>query len=94
MEDAEIGPEATISDLYRHTTGLANAALAFNGPGGSILVPEKDHVTMLNALPTSNKQGQRFNSWWYYSNVAYGSLAHVVEPASGLSYPEFLNVRL
>ena len=94
VEDPQIGREATIRDLCRHTTGLANPALASNGPGGTVLVAENDHVTMVNALPTSNKEGQRFRSWWYYSNAAYGLLADVVKAASGLNFPDYLKERL
>ncbi|KAL7917807.1 beta-lactamase/transpeptidase-like protein [Trichoderma austrokoningii] len=64
--DPRIGQQATIVDACRHSTGLAN-------PNA------EDHVALLNALPTSNDSGQRFNSWWYYSNATFGVLSNVIK---------------
>ncbi|KAE8374636.1 beta-lactamase/transpeptidase-like protein [Aspergillus bertholletiae] len=51
---------------------------------------EKDFVRFLKCLPTSNHEGQWFNSWWMYNNYTYGLVAKVVEVVSGQSYAEYI----
>lgn len=94
VEDPQIGKKATILDLCRHSTGLGNPNMAFNGPGGTITAKDEDHISIINSLPTSNKSGQRFNNWWFYSNIVFGSLAKIVEAASGLKFPAFMREQI
>jgi CubicO group peptidase (beta-lactamase class C family) len=92
--DPRIGQQATIVDACRHSTGLANPNAVFFGPQGTLTIKEEGHVALLNALPTSNDSGQRFNSWWYYSNAAFGVLSNVVKAVSGMHFCEFVHQRL
>jgi CubicO group peptidase (beta-lactamase class C family) len=94
IEDPEIGKKATIRDACRHSTGLANPNAVFLGPQGITTVKAEDHIAMVNCLPTSNSSGQRFNSWWYYSNAAFGLLSQVIEAASSTQFAAFLQQRL
>lgn len=94
IEDPRIGQEATIIDACRHSTGLANPNVVYMGPEDTLSNAEEDHIAMLNALPTSNGSGQRFRSWWYYSNAAFGVLSLVIKAASGIRYSDFLRERL
>ncbi|KAJ8121794.1 hypothetical protein ONZ43_g1843 [Nemania bipapillata] len=94
IQDPRIGKTATIVDICRHSTGLANGNSIFMGPGGTVVVKGEDHIAMTNRLPTSNQHGQRFNSWWYYSNAAFGLLASIIERSSGTSFSTFLKDRL
>lgn len=92
--DPRIGQQATILDACRHSTGLANPNAVFFGPQGTLTIKEEDHVALLNALPTSNDSGQRFNSWWNYSNAAFGVLSNVIKAVSGMHFCEFIRQRL
>lgn len=94
IQDPRIGNEATIADLCCHSTGLANGNAIYMGPGGTTVVKGEDHIDMVNQLPTSNKHGQRFDHWWYYSNAAFGLLADVIEKSSGSQFATFLKDRL
>ncbi|KAI1278165.1 beta-lactamase/transpeptidase-like protein [Xylaria sp. FL0933] len=85
---------ATIADICRHSTGLANGNAIFMGPRGTTVVKGEDHMAMVNLLPTSNDHGQRFNDWWYYSNAAFGLLADVIEKRSGALFATFLKDRI
>ncbi|KAB8069768.1 beta-lactamase/transpeptidase-like protein [Aspergillus leporis] len=89
-EDPNIGLKADIIDALRHSTGLAVPTLLCLGPRSTILSDEKDYIRMLNSLPTSNHEGQRFNSWWMYNNYAYGLVAKVVEIVSRQSYADYI----
>lgn len=93
-EDPEIGREATLFDACRHSTGLANPNVIYMGPDGVISNAAEDHIAMVNALPTSNESGQRFRSWWYYSNATFGLLPLVVEAVSNTTFAEFLKKRI
>ncbi|KAI1331445.1 beta-lactamase/transpeptidase-like protein [Xylariaceae sp. FL0255] len=93
-EDPRIRRTATIADLCCHSTGIANGNTVFLGPGGTIIVKEGDHLAIVNGLPTSNEHGQRFNSWWYYNNAAFGLLAHVIDKSFGSHFATFLRERL
>lgn len=92
--DPRIGQQAMIVDAYRHTTGLANPNAVFFGPQNTLTIKEEDHVALLNALPTSNDSGQRFNSRWYYSNATFGVLSNVIKTGSGMHFCEFIRQRL
>lgn len=92
--DPEIGKEATLVDALRHVTGLARANVVYMGPDGVISNTAEDHIAMVNALPTSNESGQRFRSWWYYTNDAFGLLPLVVEAVSNTTFAEFLKKRI
>ncbi|KAI1123622.1 beta-lactamase/transpeptidase-like protein [Nemania abortiva] len=94
IQDRCIGKTATIADLCRNSTGLANPNAIFLGPRGTTVVKGEDHITMVNKLPTSNEHGQRFNNWWYYSNAAFGLLADVVKKSSGAQFATFLKDRV
>lgn len=94
IQDPRIGKAATISDICRHSTGLANGNSIFMGPRGTVFVKGEDHIAMTNRLPTSNQHGQRFNNWWYYSNAAFGLLASIIERASGTQFSTFLKNRI
>ncbi|CAG8395664.1 unnamed protein product [Penicillium salamii] len=90
-EDPRIGAQATVIDACRHTTGLAN--ILFQGPNGA-LIHREDHIPLVNALPTSDHDGQRFRECWFYSSGAFGLLALVTEAASGMKYSDFLRQRV
>ncbi|KAL4745235.1 hypothetical protein BDW72DRAFT_186962 [Aspergillus terricola var. indicus] len=92
IEDPRIGEEATIIDACRHTTGLAN--ILFQGPNGALVHRAEDHIAMVNALPTSSEDGQRFRECWNYSSGAFGLLALIVEAVTGMSYSKFLQQRI
>lgn len=94
IEDPEIGKKATLSDAGRHCTGLANPNVVFMGPDGVISNTAENHIAMVNALPTSNDHGQRFQSWWYYSNATFGLLPQVIEAISKVSFAEFVKGRI
>ncbi|KAB8235162.1 serine hydrolase domain-containing protein [Aspergillus alliaceus] len=89
-DDPNIGPKADIIDALRHSTGLAAPTLLSLGPRATILSDEKDFIRLLNSLPTSNQEGQRFNRWWMYNNYTYGLIAKVVEIVSGQSYADYI----
>ncbi|THC95814.1 hypothetical protein EYZ11_004724 [Aspergillus tanneri] len=88
--DPNIGLKADLIDALRHSTGLAQPTLLCLGPRSTILNNEKDYIRLLNSLPTSNHEGQRFNSWWMYNNYPYGLVAKVVEVVSGQSYASYV----
>lgn len=92
--DANIGKKADIIDGFRHSTGLACPQLLCLGPHGTIINDETDYIRLLNAMPTANHEGQRFNSWWMYNNYPYGLMAKVIEKASGSRYAHFLKERM
>lgn len=54
----------------------------------------EDHLALVNALPTANGSGQRFNRRWYYSNTAFGLLADIVASSTKISFASFLRERL
>lgn len=92
--DLEIGKYAEVVDACRHTTGLGNPNVLVWGPNGTLIGNSHDHVAFMNAASTSNQAGQRFRSWWLYSNQAYGLVSNVVEAVSASPYPHFLKERL
>jgi CubicO group peptidase (beta-lactamase class C family) len=94
LGDPSIGEEATIIDVCRHSTGLGDASAILAGPGGTIFNKAEDHISLVNALPTANDSGQRFQKDWWYSNAAFGLLAQIVEKVSGMPFPEFLQKRI
>ncbi|VUC20614.1 unnamed protein product [Clonostachys rosea] len=94
VEDPEIGKKATIRDVCRHSTGLANPNVVFMAPNGAPAIKSEDYMKMVNALPTANEHGQRFNSWWYYSNAAYGLLGLVVKAVAKVDFANFLRNRI
>jgi CubicO group peptidase (beta-lactamase class C family) len=91
--DPEIGKSAEIFDACRHSTGLGNPNVLIWGPNGTLIGKSQDHVAFMNAASTSNEHGQRFRSWWLYSNQAYGLVSNVVEAVSGSKYSHFLRDR-
>lgn len=92
--DPTIGEKATIIDLCRHSTGLGDASTILAGPGGMIFNKAEDHIALVNALPTANDSGQRFQKDWSYSNVTFGLLAQIIEKVSGMPFSEFLQKRI
>ncbi|KAJ5947161.1 hypothetical protein N7466_000176 [Penicillium verhagenii] len=94
VEDPEIGKNAALIDAGRHSTGLANPNVIYMGPDGILSNTAENHVSMVNALPTSNDLGQRFQSWWYYSNATFGLLAKVIEAVSEIPFANFLKERI
>ncbi|CAH0048167.1 unnamed protein product [Clonostachys solani] len=94
VEDREIGKKATIRDVCRHSTGLANPNVIFMGPHGTPAIKSDEYMKMINALPTANKHGQRFNNWWYYSNAAYGLLGLIVKAVAKVDFATFLRTRI
>uniref|UniRef100_A0A0B7KP92 Beta-lactamase-related domain-containing protein n=1 Tax=Bionectria ochroleuca TaxID=29856 RepID=A0A0B7KP92_BIOOC len=94
VEDREIGKKATIRDVCRHSTGLANPNAVLMAPHGAPGIKSEEYMKMINALPTANEHGQRFNSWWYYSNAAYGLLGLVVKAVAGVDFATFLRTRI
>lgn len=94
LGDPTIGEKATIIDVCRHSTGLGNATSILAGPGGTIFNKAEDHIALVNALPTENKSGQRFQKDWWYSNVAFGLLAQIIETVSEMPFSEFLQKRI
>lgn len=77
--DPEIGQKADIIDTMRHSTGLSDPIGLYLGPGNTILDDDERFVELLNQMPTSNDEGQRFNSYWMYNNGAYGLVSKVLE---------------
>lgn len=92
--DPQIGEKATLMDAARHSTGLANPNAVCMGPEGTIPNTAQDHISLVNALPTWNAHGQRFRSWWYYSNAAFGLLSQVIEAVACTSFSDFLRRRI
>jgi len=93
-EDPRIGAEGKILGVCRHSIGLGNPNMAVNGPHGTIVSSGKDYVHLVNACPTSNEHGQRFRSWWFYSNIAYGLMANLAKAATGSSFVEILKTKV
>jgi CubicO group peptidase (beta-lactamase class C family) len=92
--DPEIGEAATIIDLCRHSTGLADPTPIFAGPGGTIFNTAEDHIAFVNTLPTADSSGQRFQKRWWLSQAAFGLLAQIIEAVAGISFSEFLQKRI
>ncbi|GIJ90601.1 hypothetical protein Asppvi_009562 [Aspergillus pseudoviridinutans] len=92
--DPEIGQNADLIDVLRHSTGVASPGALFFGPRGSILASEEDVIKLLNMMPTTNKDGQKFNRHWEYNNFTYGLMAKVVEKVTGQRFTEFLRERI
>ena len=93
--DPTIRLEAQILDACRHSTGLGNPNHAMYGPHGVIVGSGDTHVQLINACPTSSvKTGQRFRSWWFYSNAAFGLLAHIIENVTGSAFADVVKARL
>lgn len=88
--DREIGRNANLIDACQHSTGLGNPNTLVYGPECTLINTDSDHVELMNNAPTSNASGQRFRSWWIYSNQAYGLMSNVIEAASGSRYSDFL----
>ncbi|KAK5092951.1 hypothetical protein LTR70_005185 [Exophiala xenobiotica] len=93
-EDPWIGAEGKILDACRHSTGLGNPNTAVNGPQGNIVSSGKDYVHLMNACPTSSEHGQRFRSWCFYSNIAYGLMANLAEAATGSNFVEISKTKV
>jgi CubicO group peptidase (beta-lactamase class C family) len=64
------------------------------GPGGTIVNTAEDHIAFVNSLPTADSSGQRFRQDLWYSDVAFGLLAQIIEAVSGMSFSEFLQKRI
>ncbi|PLB34925.1 serine hydrolase domain-containing protein [Aspergillus candidus] len=77
--DLDIGRQADIIDTMRHSTGLSDPIGLYLGPGNTVLDDDERFIELLNQMPTSNDEGQRFNSYWMYNNGAYGLVSKVVE---------------
>lgn len=94
IEDPEIGENATLIDAARHSTGLANPLVITLGPDGIFANAAKDHLAMVNALPTSCSWGQRFGMCLYYSNAVFGLIPQVIEAASNSRFADFVQQRI
>jgi CubicO group peptidase (beta-lactamase class C family) len=94
VDDSNIGSNATIIDALRHSCGLANPNTVMLGPYGKWSLDRETHVAMLNALPSSDNSGQRFQSSWNYSNAVFGLLSHIIEKVSGQTFSDFLTQRI
>ncbi|KAI2789734.1 hypothetical protein POX_d05231 [Penicillium oxalicum] len=92
--NSDTGDKATLIDLCRHTTGLANPAPVFMGPGGSVLSNAAEHTALVNALPGADHGGKRFRKVWHYSDAAFGLLAQIVEEVAGVPFHEFLRKQI
>ncbi|THC96299.1 hypothetical protein EYZ11_004204 [Aspergillus tanneri] len=92
--DPQIGQNADLIDVLRHSTGVTSPEALFFGPRGSILTSEEDIVKLLNVMPTANKEGQKFNRYWEYNNFTYGIMAMVVERVTGQRFAEFVRERI
>ncbi|KAF4153200.1 hypothetical protein CNMCM6069_001093 [Aspergillus lentulus] len=92
--DPQIGQNADLIDALRHSTGVTHPGALFYGPRGSILASEEDVIKILNIMPTSNKEGQKFNRHWEYNNLTYGLMAKVVERVTGQKFAEFVRERI
>ncbi|KAL4878092.1 beta-lactamase/transpeptidase-like protein [Aspergillus karnatakaensis] len=92
--DPRIGQTADIIDLLRHSSGVVDPSELIFGPRGSILVDGNDMFQLLNAMPTTDEKGQRFNREWGYNNVTYGMVAMIVERVSGQRFADFVEERL
>ncbi|KAJ5488880.1 hypothetical protein N7539_003770 [Penicillium diatomitis] len=92
--DSDIGEKASVIDLCRHTTGLANPAPIFMGPGGSSLSKADEHTAFVNSLPGTDEQGPRFRKVWQHSDAAFGLLALIIEKVAEMPFHEFLRERI
>lgn len=93
--DERIGQEADIIDCLRHSTGLASPTMLTVGPRGAIASDAEDLLSILNAMPTTNKSGdQRFNQEWLYNNAAVGLVALIIERVSGQRFADFVKERI
>ncbi|KAE8377059.1 beta-lactamase/transpeptidase-like protein [Aspergillus bertholletiae] len=92
--DSRIGQSADLIDVLRHSTGLtAPDSLCF-GPRGSSPLDAKQLIPLLNLMPTSNNEGQRFNRHWMYNNATYGLAAEVIERVTCKPFPDFVRSRI
>ncbi|PGG95284.1 hypothetical protein AJ79_10140 [Helicocarpus griseus UAMH5409] len=93
--DPRIGQETDIIDCFRHTTGLASPTMLMVGPRGTIASDAEDLISILNAMPTRNRNGeQRFNREWLYNNAVVGLMALIVEHVSGQRFADFVRERI
>ncbi|KAJ5948568.1 hypothetical protein N7454_001875 [Penicillium verhagenii] len=75
---------------------LPNRPLKFSaennymGPDGILSNTAENHVAIVNALPTSNDLGQRFQSY----NATFGLLTQVIEAVSEVPFTNFLKERI
>jgi CubicO group peptidase (beta-lactamase class C family) len=90
------GREITILDLLTHTSGLASGGPA-NREFAELMKSRKptdtlaDFIPRLGALPLDFQPGTQ----WRYSGLAgFDILGRIVEIASGMSFEQFLKVRL
>ncbi|KAL2808470.1 beta-lactamase/transpeptidase-like protein [Aspergillus granulosus] len=92
--DPRVGKEADIIDCLRHSTGLSPPTMLVLGPTGTIISNEDDLVPLLNIMPTSDEQGQKFNREWSYNNFLVGLVALVVQRVSGKRFADFVRERI
>ncbi|KAL3483437.1 beta-lactamase/transpeptidase-like protein [Aspergillus germanicus] len=90
--DTRIGQTARIIDLLRHSSGAPDRSRRV-GPRGLILY-NKDIRPLLNATPTRNEKGQRFNREWDYNNLTYGLVAMIIKRVSSWRFADFMQERL
>jgi D-alanyl-D-alanine carboxypeptidase len=87
ISDAPAGwSKITVRHLLSHTSGLLREA-----PGFDPAQEQRDLVTIQTAYfaPLLFEAGERFE----YSNVGYFILAEIIARVTGMSWPEFLEVR-
>lgn len=88
--------EITIIDLLTHTSGLASGGIT--SPDFAKLLKERkpeetlaDFIPRMGALPLEFQPGTQ----WRYSGLAgFDTLGRIVEITSGMSFDQFLRVRL
>lgn len=80
----------TISDLLAHKSGLAVSTEWWYGAEGVLLLPKSQTVRSFGALKSVGPLRTRYD----YNNWNYAVLGEVIERLSGLSYGEYLRVKV
>lgn len=85
VQDAWLNRHLTIRDAAAHRTGLSESLYPF------LAVMDTDEaIRQLNYLPVQAE----FRDSFRYNNLMYAALGKVIEAVSGMTYEEFVKVRL
>lgn len=88
--DANIALEADIIDCLRHSIGLRDPTTLMTSPSCCVRMSDESALRLLNAMPTSDEKGQRFNRLFFYNNYTYGLAALILQKITGRSLADYL----
>ncbi len=94
MGDSEIHKNGTMRDFLRHSSGLSCPQILMLGPRGTLINDEDDFIPLMNAAPTEDEDGQRYNRWWIYNNCGYGLLALALQKLYKQRYTDLIQHRI